>query len=41
MYHQDKELEELVIQLKKLAKPNLKVHKIIDYLKLKAVSPKH
>ena len=41
MYHQDKELEDLVIQLKKLAKPNMKIMKVIEYLKQKATSPLH
>ena len=41
MYHQDKELEGLVAQVKKISQPSLKVNKIIDYLKQKAVSPRH
>ena len=41
MYHQDKELQDFVVQVKKLPTPNSKVNRIVDFLKEKAVSTKH
>ena len=41
MYHQDKELQDFVVQVKKLPTPNSKVNRIVDFLKEKAVSAKH
>ena len=41
MYHQDKELQDFVQQVKKLPNPNSKISKIVEFLKGKAISSKH